>query len=116
MAPQRQKIDRSMQCSPPRPYPSGSPTSTSPCPQITAALQKRLQHPVLGYLQASDAYWNAIIDWNRHRHGFEIDRSELAFCSVVVKGIAYAVNFLTFTSRGDTVVIQPPYILLSALS
>ena len=43
------------------------------CPQITAALQKRLQHPVLGYSEASDAYWNAIIDWNRHRHGFEID-------------------------------------------
>ena len=76
------------------------------CPQITAALQKRLQHPVLGYSEASDAYWNAIIDWNRHRHGFEIDRSELAFVPGVVKGIAYAVNF--FTSRGDTVVIQPP--------
>lgn len=76
------------------------------CPQITEALLRRLQHPVLGYSEAAASYWQSIIDWNRRRHGFGIAREELSFIPGVVKGIAYAVNY--FTGRGDGVVIQPP--------
>ncbi len=76
------------------------------CPRITEALVRRLSHPVLGYSEASDGYWNSIIDWNLRRHHFHIRREELSFIPGVVKGIAYAVNF--FTSAGDKVVIQPP--------
>ncbi len=76
------------------------------CPEITAALSRRLAHPVLGYSEASESYWQAIIDWNLRRHGFSIARNELAFVPGVVKGIALAVNF--FTREGDGVVIQPP--------
>lgn len=76
------------------------------CPEITAALIRRLSHPVLGYFEASDGYWQAIIDWNKRRHGFQISRSELAFVPGVVKGIALAVNY--FTREGDGVLIQPP--------
>lgn len=76
------------------------------CPDITAALRHRLDHPVLGYSDAPDSYWNSIIDWLRRRHEFEVKREHLAFIPGVVKGIALAVNY--FTSRGDAVVIQPP--------
>lgn len=76
------------------------------CPDITAALRHRLDHPVLGYSAAPDSYWQAIIDWQRRRHGFEIARDELSFIPGVVKGIALAVNY--FTRPGDKVVIQPP--------
>lgn len=76
------------------------------CPEITSALQRRLNHPVLGYSEASDGYWNSIIDWNRRRHGFELKREELAFIPGVVKGIALCVNY--FTKAGDAIVIQPP--------
>ncbi len=76
------------------------------CPEITAALSRRLSHPVLGYFEASDGYWQAIIDWNKRRHNFGIERRELAFVPGVVKGIALAVNY--FTRKGDGVVIQPP--------
>ncbi len=76
------------------------------CPEITAALSRRLAHPVLGYSEASESYWQAIIDWNLRRHGFSIARNELAFVPGVVNGIALAVNF--FTREGDGVVIQPP--------
>ena len=76
------------------------------CPEITAALSRRLSHPVLGYFEASDGYWQAIIDWNKRRHNFGIERRELAFVPGVVKGIALAVNY--FTREGDGVVIQPP--------
>lgn len=76
------------------------------CPEITAALHHRLQHPVLGYSEASDSYWQSIIDWQRRRHNFGVAREELAFVPGVVKGIALAVNY--FTVKGDGVVIQPP--------
>jgi len=76
------------------------------CPEITAALRRRLDHPVLGYSDASDGYWQSIIDWCRRRHGFAVERTELAFVPGVVKGIALAVNY--FTREGDGVVIQPP--------
>ena len=76
------------------------------CPLITEALYERLKHPVLGYSDASDGYWQSIINWNMHRHGFGISRAELCFIPGVVKGIALAVNY--FTREGDGVVIQPP--------
>ena len=76
------------------------------CPEITAALSRRLQHPVLGYSEAADGYWQSIIDWNLRRHNCGIAREELCFIPGVVKGIALAVNY--FTERGDGVVIQPP--------
>lgn len=76
------------------------------CPRITEALLHRLQHPVLGYSEAADSYWQSIIDWNVRRHGFAIAREELCFIPGVVKGIALSVNY--FTQRGDGVVIQPP--------
>lgn len=76
------------------------------CPEITAALIKRLNHPVLGYSDASEGYWNSIIGWEHHRHGFDLQREELCFIPGVVKGIALTVNY--FTHRGDGVVIQPP--------
>lgn len=76
------------------------------CPDITAALRERLDHPVLGYSAAPDSYWESIIDWQRRRHGFEIKREELTFIPGVVKGIALSLNY--FTAKGDKVVIQPP--------
>lgn len=76
------------------------------CPDIVDALRHRLDHPVLGYSAAPESYWQSIIDWQRHRHGFEIGRDDLSFIPGVVKGIALAINY--FTSRGDKIVIQPP--------
>lgn len=76
------------------------------CPDITAALRHRLEHPVLGYSAAPDSYWQSIIDWQSRRHGFDIAREELTFIPGVVKGIGLAINY--FTSKGDKVVIQPP--------
>ncbi len=76
------------------------------CPDITAALRHRLDHPLLGYSAAPDSYWQSIIDWQSRRHGFEIKREEMVFIPGVVKGIGLATNY--FTSRGDKIVIQPP--------
>lgn len=76
------------------------------CPEISQALQKRAEHPVYGYYEPSDSYWNSIIGWLERRHNFKVDRKELTFIPGVVKGLGLYVNF--FTSPGDGVVIQPP--------
>lgn len=76
------------------------------CPDITAALRHRLEHPVLGYSAAPDSYWESIIEWQRKRHSFEINRDEICFIPGVVKGIGLAINY--FSAKGDKIVIQPP--------
>lgn len=76
------------------------------CPEITAALVHRLQHPILGYCEPSEAYWQSIINWLRHRHSFGVDRREITFIPGVVKGIGLYINF--FTRPGDKILIQPP--------
>ena len=76
------------------------------CPEITAALQQRIAHPIYGYSRPGESYWESIISWLDRRHGFRVGRDELTFVPGVVKGIAFALNF--FTCRGDKVVIQPP--------
>ena len=76
------------------------------CPEITAALQHRIAHPIYGYSRPCDSYWDSIVGWLDRRHGFRVSREELTYVPGVVKGIAFALNF--FTQRGDKVVIQPP--------
>lgn len=76
------------------------------CPEISEAMARRVAHPVYGYSEAGEGYWESICDWLESRHGFRPQREELAFVPGVVRGIAYAINF--FTRPGDKVVIQPP--------
>lgn len=76
------------------------------CPEICRAIRERASHPVYGYSDAGQEYWNSIISWLDRRHGFKVSREELAFVPGVVRGIAYAINY--FTRPGDKIVIQPP--------
>lgn len=75
-------------------------------PAIVEAMCERMRHPIYGYSTPGDGYWSSIISWLDRRHGFNVERCDLAFVPGVVRGIAYAVNF--FTRPGDKVVIQPP--------
>lgn len=76
------------------------------CPDIVAALRRRLDHPILGYYACPDSYWDALAEWLYRRHGMKAVREEMTFIPGVVKGIAYCVNY--FTRPGDKVLIQPP--------
>lgn len=76
------------------------------CPEITGALRHRIEHPIYGYAEAPESYWESIMEWLRNQHHFSVSRDELAFVPGVVKGIGYAVNY--FTSKGDRILIQPP--------
>lgn len=76
------------------------------CPEITETLKHRMSHPIYGYSSPAESYWQSILDWLDHRHGFKVGRHEITYIPGVVKGIGYAINF--FSQPGDKILIQPP--------
>ena len=75
-------------------------------PQISEALSRRVQHGVYGYSVIPDSWYDAIISWWQRRHGFEIDKSWLQFCTGVVPAISCLVQRLT--NVGDNVAVLTP--------
>ena len=73
---------------------------------VMEALRKRLEHPVLGYTETPDSYWQSIIDWQRRRNGWALEREWIEYIPGIVKGIGMVVN--VFTEPGDKVIVQPP--------
>lgn len=73
---------------------------------IVDALKKRCEHPVFGYSYLSDDYYTGIINWTYKLHNWKVRREWLCFVPGIVRGIAYAVEYLS--SPGDKVIIQPP--------
>ena len=67
----------------------------TPAP-ILEAIRARCEHPVLGYGTRSDEYYEAIQDWLRRRHQWEVPREWMMFCppSAIV-GIHGVVSMLT---------------------
>jgi cystathionine beta-lyase len=47
---------------------------------ILDAIRARCEHPVLGYGIRSDEYYQAIQDWLRERHGWQVPREWMMFC------------------------------------
>ncbi|MCM1111270.1 MAG: PatB family C-S lyase [Clostridium sp.] len=75
-------------------------------PAIIDALRRQTSHPVIGYAEISESYYQSVLDWLRRRHAMTVARDEIAYVPGVVKGIALSV--MHFTRPGDGVVIQPP--------
>lgn len=75
-------------------------------PEIMQALAERAQHGVFGYTEVPDEWYDAYINWWRERHGFEIKRDWLMFCTGVVPAISSIVRKLT--TVGENVLVQTP--------
>lgn len=75
-------------------------------PQVIEALVQRAQQGVFGYPERPAAYYEAMIDWMRARHGWDIKREWLAHSPGVVTALNLAVN--AFTQPGDKIIVQPP--------
>ncbi len=78
-----------------------------PCPEpVVEALVARAQHRLFGYTSPTDSYYNAIVNWMKKRHGWEIEPEWIS----TTPGVVPALNMLvkTYTSPGDKVLIQTP--------
>lgn len=75
-------------------------------PFVMEALRKRLEHEVLGYTFACEAWYTSIIDWLQRRYGWSVTRDMLTFMPGIVRGLAFAIQ--CFTEKGDKVMVMPP--------
>lgn len=73
---------------------------------VLDALQKRLEHPVLGYFVHSDHYYDSIIGWMQRHHQWKIEREWINFAPGIVPGLAILVQ--AFSNPGDKIIVQPP--------
>lgn len=75
-------------------------------PFVMEALRKRLDHEVLGYTFACEAWYTSIINWVQQRYGWTVTREMLTFTPGIVRGLAFAIQ--CFTEKGDKVMVMPP--------
>ncbi|WP_050607690.1 MalY/PatB family protein [Clostridium niameyense] len=75
-------------------------------PEVTEALIKRAKHGIYGYSSNSDSYYDAIINWMKNRHGWNIKKEWITLSPGVVMAVSALIR--TFTHPGDKVVIQKP--------
>ena len=76
-----------------------------PCPEpVVEALVARAQHRLFGYTSPTDSYYNAIVNWMKKRHRWDIEPEWIS----TTPGVVPALNMLvkTYISPGDKVLIQ----------
>lgn len=75
-------------------------------PEVLSALAAKVEHGVLGYPLEPDSLYEAIMDWEKERHGFEFPKEAIHWSPGVVSGLAFCLT--EFTNPGDGVIIQTP--------
>ncbi len=73
---------------------------------ILDALRKRLEHPILGYTEPGDGFYEAVTGWFGRRHLWETQREWYTFTPGVVTGLNLAIQ--AFSEEGDGVILQSP--------
>jgi cystathionine beta-lyase len=75
-------------------------------PVIIEALQKRLEHPMLGYCVAQDSPRQTLVEHLWSAYGWRVEPQELIFLPGVMPGVNMALNALV--RPGKPVIVQTP--------
>ncbi|ASA26210.1 MalY/PatB family protein [Paenibacillus donghaensis] len=75
-------------------------------PAVKQALLHRVEEGIYGYSVPSDSYKEAIVDWYRRRHDWQISPGWITDSPGIVTSLSFSVEL--FTSPGDEVIIQSP--------
>lgn len=75
-------------------------------PEIISALQKRVSHGIFGYTTVPDEWYQAYMNWWSRRHGLQMHKDWLLFCTGVVPAIGSTIRKLT--TVGENVLILTP--------
>ncbi|MDP4085669.1 MAG: MalY/PatB family protein [Bacillota bacterium] len=73
---------------------------------VINALKERVEHGIFGYTFVPKSTHQAIQEWLKKRHKWEIQPNWLLYCSGVVQAISTAIQ--TFTNLGDKILLQAP--------
>ena len=77
---------------------------TAPC--VKEAVQRRAQHGVFAYNYIPESFYESIIWWNDHRHGWKIERDWLLYTSGVVPAVSAIIKGLCH--EGQSVIFFTP--------
>ena len=76
-------------------------------PAVTEAVIRRAEHPLFGYFDPSDAYFDSIIRWQRNRNGVTgLEKKHIGYENGVLGGVISTLNAVC--SRGDAVLLHTP--------
>lgn len=76
-------------------------------PSIPQKVAERLEHPLYGYFEPRQEYYDAIIRWQQERHGVQgLTKEGIGYENGVLGGVVSALN--VFCSRGDKVLLHSP--------
>ncbi len=75
-------------------------------PCVIEAIEERVKHGVYGYSIRPQEYYSAIVNWEKRRHGWDINPDWISFSPGVVAGLSILIE--EFTQPGDKIVIQSP--------
>jgi cystathionine beta-lyase len=73
---------------------------------VTHALAERAAHPLFGYTFYPESAYEALIDWLKKRHNWEVKREWIVMAPGVVPSLFASV--MAFAKEGEGVIVQPP--------
>lgn len=76
-------------------------------PTITEAIAQRIRHPAFGYFSLREEYYQAIVDWQKIRHGVEgLGKEHIGYENGVLGCVVSTLQ--AFCSAGDAVLLHSP--------
>lgn len=75
-------------------------------PPVVAALRKRVEHGIFGYVRVPDEYYAAVTNWFARRHDWQIEKEWIIYTTGVVPAISAVIKALTVPR--DKVMVQTP--------
>ncbi|WP_019911920.1 MalY/PatB family protein [Paenibacillus sp. HW567] len=75
-------------------------------PAVKEAILRRVQEGIYGYSIASESYQEAIKDWYRRRHDWDIQKEWISDSPGIVTSLGLSVEL--FSKPGDQVILQSP--------
>ncbi len=73
---------------------------------VTCALAARAEHPIYGYTFYPESMYDALIDWLRVRHAWQVQRDWIVITPGVVPSLFASVQ--AFVPKDAAVIVQPP--------
>lgn len=75
-------------------------------PSITKEIQNRLEHPLFGYFEPTNEYYDAIINWHKNEHQVNLNKENIGYENGVLGGLVSCLE--AFTTAGDHVLLHAP--------
>ena len=76
-------------------------------PSVTDAIVKRAEHPLYGYFNTRQEYYDSIIRWHKERNGVsDVSEKNILYHNGVLGGLLSAIN--SISSKGDKILLHSP--------